>query len=234
MAGPGSNQVGQGNSNKNTLLNGKPSYGSTLSAYGATAGTPSPADPSTYGGYAAQVMGLQQQLAGAMALAKSGIGAARGQFMLDAQAARTARIQGVTGAESDAGARGIIGSSGDLAARGAAVAAAGALRQQAVSTRNNAIAGVRTGQIQAVGQFYTGLGAAQSSLANQQAMQNIARYQADAFDVYNQNFSDLQKSILARLNNRGRIRDIAPGYGVPPSGTGGDYAAQAYTGKPLY
>ena len=212
MAGPGSNATGAG-SNKRTLLN---QY-SKQTPYGANP-VPSPADPSTYGGYAATVMGLQQQLAAAMALAKSGIGQAKAQFIMDKNAAQTGLVNDTTAAESGAIANGVIGGSGDLAQRAAAVDTAAAARQAALAQRTSTVAGIRGQQISAVGSYYTGLGSAQATLANQQAMQNIARFQNDSFDTMNANFNAFRDALLRRLANRGRTRDIPNYYGVLPPG----------------
>lgn len=234
MAGPGSNNVGNVNSNKNTLLN---QYSKRTPGAGSSA-TPAPADPNSYGAFASTVMGLQQQLAAAQALARAGIGSARSQAMIDRQAAQVARVEGVTGAEADAVSRGVVGGSADLAARGSAVAAAAAMRQQAMATKHAAIAEARGNQMAAVGDFYTGMGAAQADLANTQAMQNIQRFQSDAFDTMQTNFTALQKAMLRRLRSRGRARDIGKGGGGPTyTGinpvTGGPIYSQPYEPQPI-
>lgn len=218
MAGPGSNQTGAG-SNKNTLLN---KYSKTT-PYGATSGTPSPADPATYGGYAATIMGLQQRLAAAQALAQQTVGQAKADFGLAKQAAKVYRVEGTAAAEGDALNRGIVGGSTDLGARSAVIAETAAQRQAALAAKRSTVAGARLDQLSAVGDYYTGMGAAQADLANTQAMQNIQRYQADAFDTMSTNFNKFRQALLDRMSHR-----VKPGVNTPaPAGinpvTGGPY-----------
>lgn len=211
MAGPGSNNVGRNSgagSNKNTLLN---QY-SKRTAVGANIGTPSPAAPGDYGAYASQVMGLQQSLAGALALARSGAGAARGQYVVDRAAAKNLRVSETVAAENSALDRNLVGSSIDLSGRATAVTDAAAAQQAALAQRNQALAAIQNQKIQAVGGFYTGLGSAQAQLAQAQAQAQIQRFQQDMFDTQTTNFAALRKAVLARLRDRGRVRDgVRPG-----------------------
>jgi hypothetical protein len=211
MAGPGSNRTGDG-SNKNTVINDKskaPKPGLNYTPYGQNA-TPSPADPSTYGGYAAQVMGLQQRLAAAMAAKRTSISGAQAQYMMAKQAAAQQQVAGVTAAESNALQRGILGSSADLGGRAAAVTDAATARQSAFVEKNLAVAQAQTGAVGAVGEFYSGLGQAQFDVANAQANIAAQRYQNDQFDVLNQNYAALQAQWQAFLTKRGRARDSVP------------------------
>ena len=205
MAGPGSNNTGNVNSNKNTLLN---QY-SKATPSGSNP-QPAPLDPNSYGAYASQVMGLQQQLAAAMALSRAGISSARGEAMVARQDIRAGRIQGTADAEAAALANGVVGSSADLANRAGVVASAGAEREAVGAAKRLAIAEQRGNQVAATGQFYTGLGAAQSDLANAQAQANILRYQQDLFDTQQTDFAALRAAILKRLRSRGRARDVLP------------------------
>lgn len=228
-----------GTRNRNTLTNNRskqtPGAQSSLTPYGANPQAPL-LNPTTYGGYAAQVMGLQQRLAAALALSKAGIGAANGQFMLAKDQARMTRINETVSAESDALGRGVAGGSGDLQARAAAITDAAGLRQQAVADRALAVAGYRSQNISAVGDFYSGLGTAQADLANRQAELANTRFQQDQFDVLQQNFMATRADVLRKLRSRGRARDILPG--VPAPGTtqpnAGLPIAQAPNGRPLY
>lgn len=209
MAGPGSNRTGAG-SNKNTTINAQskaPKPG-PIGALGS--GVPGPADPSTYGGYASQVMGLQQRLAAAMAAKKVGIAGAQAQYMLAKQQAASGLVQGVTGAEQDALQRGILGSSADLSGRAGAVTDAAAAQQAALAGRNVAVAGEQVTAMGAVGEFYTGLGQAQFDVANAQSSQALQRYQNDLLAQGNQNYTKLQQQWLAYLRSRGRTRDGGP------------------------
>ena len=212
VAGPGSNNAGRGSgagSNKNTLFN---QY-SKRTPYGANP-TPAPLDPNSYGAYASQVMGLQQQLAAAQALARAGIGTAKSTFIQERDAARALRVNETVSAENAALDRNLVGSSIDMQGRATAITDSAAAKQAALAKRNAAIAAARGDQVAAVGQFYTGLGSAQADLANQQAMANIQRFQNDQFDVYQTNFDALRQAVLRQLNNRGRKRDVGKG-GTP-------------------
>jgi hypothetical protein len=83
----------------------------------------------------------------------------------------------------------------DLTARATAVTDAAAAKQAALLAKQQAIATIKGEQIQAVGSYYTGLGAAQADLANAQAIQNIQRFQDDLYGNV--------------LPGRGRVRDVA-------------------------
>ena len=179
------------------------------------------ASPADYGSYAATLAGLEQQLAGATALARAGIGTARAQYGLDMNTARQDVIAGVSGAEQGALQSGILGSSADLANRGAAVAAGGAAKEQAAIDRANSIAQQRASLISATGQYYTGLGAAQTQLANAEAMAAISRFQNGLYD---------QWKSLRPLFNRGRRRDVNPTKATYAPAVG----PNAQTGNPGY
>jgi hypothetical protein len=223
MAGPGSNATGAG-PNKNTLLNQM----SKRTNVGKS-GVPSPADPATYGGYATTIMGLQQQLAAAQALAKAGIGTAKAEFGMAKQAAKQFRVDSTAAVEGEMAGRGITGSSAAMNAQAGVVAETAAMRQAALAAKRSAVAGYRNDQIQAVGQFYTGLGAAQSELANAQAMQNIARYEADQFDVMNANFNKFRQQLLERMRHRTGTPSGA-GRLPAPVGAAGVYDPAGYYG----
>lgn len=209
MAGPGSNRTGAG-SNKNTTINdySKAPKPKPIGALGS--GVPGAADPATYGGYATQVMGLQQRLAAAMAAKKQGIAGAQAQYALAKQQAAGSLVEGVTAAESNALQRGILGSSADLGGRAAAVTDAATAQQAALAERNQGIASQQVAAMGAVGEFYTGLGTAQFDVANAQSAQALQRYQNDLLAQGNQNYTKLQQQWLAYLRSRGRTRDGGP------------------------
>jgi hypothetical protein len=205
MAGPGSNKTGNVNSNKNTVLN---YYGKQV----PSGATPAAADPNSYGAYATQVMGLQQQLASAMALARAGIGSARGQYMVDRTAAHNLRISETAGAEAQALQAGTVGGSYDLTQRAGAITDAAAAQQAALAQRNQTLAAIRGQQVSAVGAFYGGLGQAQMGLSNAQAMANIDRY-----------LKGLADSSVYRRAGTGVVRNLMYNYayGAPQGATPG-------------
>jgi hypothetical protein len=176
------------------------------------------ASPGDYGSYAATIAGLEQQLAGAAALAKSGIGTARAQYGMDMDAARQGVISGVTGAESSALQSGSVGSSSDLSNRAAAVAAGGTAKEEAAIARAQAISQQRAGLITATGAYYTGLGEAQSTLANAEAQAAITRFQQGLYDQWAATVKKLQ---------RGRRRDatLAANSGQGSVGSTQDFSA---------
>ncbi len=207
MAGPGSNEMGT--RQRNTLTN-------LRSKRPMSGGQPVPTDPGTYGGAAAQIMGLQQQLAAAQALAKTQVGNARADMRNVRIAAGQQRIADTAGAEEAATAAGIVGSSSDLQGRAAAITTQQQTIQEGLAQRQQAIAAARLGQVTAIGNYYTGVGQVQAEVANQEYMHNIQRYQNDLLATQTSNFNDLRAAILRRLANRGRARDQATPYTRAP------------------
>lgn len=216
MAGPGSNLMGTRQRSTLVNLRSKNLTGSSQAPYPL-------GDPSTYGGYAAQVMGLQTQLAGAQALARAGIGTAKAQFLVQRNAAQQQRITDVTGSVNAALESGTVGSSVDLARRAAAPITEAQSIQAALAERNATIAQQRAGTIGALGQFYTGLGQAQFGVSVAESQAALQQYQNDQLDLLTGKFAALRKAYLARQRQRGRARDIvAPVNPGPNSGyTGG-------------
>lgn len=227
MAGPGSDLTGT--RQRSTLINlrSKNLTGSSQAPYPL-------GDPSTYGGYAAQVMGLQTQFAGASALAQAGIGAAKAQFLVQRNAAQQQRIADVTGSVNAALEAGTVGSSMDLQNRAAAPIAEAANIQAALAARNTTIAQQGTAKISALGQFYSGLGQAQFAVSVAESQAALQQYQNDALDLLTSKFAKLRAAYLARQQQRGRARNITRP--VPattnPSGTPGQYYVGPTPGNP--
>ena len=206
VAGNSNNTGTGGGTNHNTTT-----QNNSRTPSGQTGGVPSPADPSSYGAYAATVAGAQMQLAAAAALRKSQIGVARGQYGLDMNAATNLRPTETVQAEAAALANGGIGSSVDLQNRATAVTDSATAQEQALAARNASISGSRVGYMGALGEYSTTTASAAAQLANAQAMANAERFKQDQFDTVLQKLSDLRKRL-----NRNRTRDLGSPYGANP------------------
>jgi hypothetical protein len=187
MAGPGSNQTGTRATN--TLRNNKARYVNGMPALG----------PAAVAGLSSQMQGLTTNLAGAMALQKASIGAAKGTFTLAQQQARAAELQGVQSAQADALDRGMLGSSQDLENRAGAVAGFAGAKNANIAARAQAIEQAKYAGNQAIGEYYTGVGQVQADAASKQAELAIAAYQNNT----DSNYSNTLKHILRTLRRNG-------------------------------
>jgi hypothetical protein len=168
-------------------------------------------NPSFYAGYAQQVAGLQQNLAAAMALKRAQIQQARGTATQARFAAREQAVQDTAAAVNAALDRGILGSSIDMSNRAAVLAQLAANKAAIAADRGQAIAQAKLQGMQAIGEYYLGLGNLAAQQAAQQAELAVQQYQADLLNVATQKYSDLYKQVLNKLlqNYRGRRRDLS-------------------------
>lgn len=191
-----------GTRNRETLINQRSKY---------TYGTPGPApllSPSATFGYATQVAGLQQNLAAAMALKRQQIQAARAAATLQRQQAVAQEISNMAGNVNSALDRGIVGSSIDLQARADTKTELGAARAAIVGERSQAVGAAKLGGMQAVGQYYLGLGQVQADKANARAELALQAYQNDQLLAVLQ---QLQQNQGKPGTRRGLTPDTAPG-----------------------
>ena len=179
-----------------------------------------------YGQYENTIAGLRAQRVGlhsGFVQAKAGI--------------RSQLISGLAGAENSAIERGMTGGTADLQARSDVRGQASAAQATAKNDMLQQLAQNRIGEQGAALQFYQGkTGLEAQSLAQQQQLlaqqlQNnlIVSGQESQMDALKQ----MYQSFMTQFDH-GQGKGGPKVYAAPPQGSGGTYAAQTGSGKPLY
>lgn len=219
MAGPGSNQTGT--RSNNTLIH---NASKRIPAIG----------PGAVTGLNAQLQGLETTFAGARALQAANIATAKSTAVLGRQTAKATAVSSMGSAVSNALSRGIVGSSVDSSNRAGVVAQLAADRAAVVNTRAGAISEAHANTLQALGQYYTGVGQVAAERAAQQAELAAQAYRDDTLNTNLSDFQDLVKRFM-----RGRRQDLpnspnTPGQVGQPGwfdngGTQGHIGGDGYT-----